>query len=63
MTKRFPKDCPTDCKYLNSWDLSVDDLTYVCTKLNMQVDGCDWNNPFCPFCPLTEMEVSDANSN
>ena len=59
----FPKDCPEDCKYLRSWDLSIDDLTYVCTKLNIQIDGCDSWGQFCPSCPLAEEEIQDAIGN
>lgn len=50
---RFPIDCPSDCLHLNSWDMSVDDWTYVCDKLNVQIDGCDtfskWILPTCPL--------------
>lgn len=35
---RFPTDCPFECKYHKAWDLSVDDWTHVCTKLNIQID-------------------------
>lgn len=58
--RTFPKDCPKECKYLKSWDLSIDDWTNVCTKLNMQIDDCDCMNPFCPLCPLTKEELGEA---
>ena len=49
---RFPIDCPPDCPHLRWWDMSVDDLTYVCEELNTQIDGCDtvykWFLPTCP---------------
>lgn len=49
---RFPIDCPSDCPYLRWWDMSVDDLTYVCEELNIQIDGCDTVNKwFLPTCP------------
>lgn len=49
---RFPIDCPSDCPHLRWWDMSVDDLTYVCEELNIQIDGCDTANKwFLPTCP------------
>lgn len=49
---RFPIDCPSDCPHLQCWDMSVDDLTYVCEELNIQIDGCDTVNKwFLPTCP------------
>ena len=49
---RFPIDCPPDCQYLTGWDLSIDDLTYYCKKLDMQIDGCDTAIALLPLCPL-----------
>lgn len=49
---RFPIDCPSDCPHLRCWDMSIDDLTYVCEELNIQIDGCDTGNKwFLPTCP------------
>ena len=50
---RFPIDCPPDCPHLRWWDMSIDDLTYVCEELDIQIDGCDTCNKwFLPTCPL-----------
>lgn len=59
---RFPMDCPRECKYFKSWDLSIDDYTNVCYKLKKQVDDCDAYGPFyLPFfCPLSEKELREA---
>ena len=50
---RFPIDCPMECPHLQAWDMSVDDWTYVCNKLSIQIDGCDtlvkWLLPTCPI--------------
>lgn len=53
---RFPIDCPSDCPYLHEWDMSIDDLTFVCDKLNLQIDGCDMAIMPLPFCPIKEGE-------
>lgn len=63
---RFPIDCPTDCKYHKSWDLSIDDWTHVCTKLNKQMDEYDYGfgllfGQFL-FCPLSDEEIEDLNN-
>ena len=36
--KLFPRDCPKECPHFRMWDLSIDDYTFVCTKLNKQID-------------------------
>ncbi len=50
---QFPIDCPIDCPHLKAWDMSIDDWTYVCDKLSVQIDGCDmlvkWVLPICPI--------------
>lgn len=47
---QFPIDCPIDCPHLQAWDMSIDDWTYRCNKLNVQIDGCDtWVLPICPI--------------
>ena len=55
---QFPIDCPIDCPHLKAWDMSIDDWTYACDKLNVQIDGCDtWVLPICPiedFCSRAE---------
>ena len=49
---RFPIDCPMECPHLQMWDMSIDDWTYVCEQLNLQIDGCDMvNNWLLPICP------------
>lgn len=60
MAKQFPKDCPDDCPYFHRWDLSVDDYTNVCDKLEIQVDDMDAYSPFYlpRFCPLNKNEVA-----
>lgn len=58
--RSFPKDCPKECKYLKSWDLSIDDWTHVCEKLHIQTDDYDCLSPFCPLCPLSEDELKEA---
>lgn len=50
--KKFPLDCPRDCPYLHSWDMSIDDWTNICDLLKMQIDDCDMNFMFLPICPL-----------
>ena len=54
--KYFPKDCTEDCPHYKRYDLSVDDYTNICRKLNVQVDDMDAYGPFyVPFiCPLEE---------
>lgn len=50
---RFPIDCPPDCPYHDCWDLSIDDYTHVCHKLNRQIDDYDCGfTAFLPFCPI-----------
>ena len=54
---RFPIDCPAECPHLQVWDMSVDDLTYVCNKLSVQIDGCDtWTKWLLPVCPIERGE-------
>lgn len=56
MARRFPIGCPNDCPHLHSWDLSVDDWTHVCDKLEMQMDEYDYGYNIFPFCPLSDKE-------
>ena len=53
--RKFPKDCPSSCPHFVRFDMSVDDWTNHCDKLNVQIDDCDtdyqWVN-----CPLEEGE-------
>ena len=57
---RFPIDCPSDCPHLRWWDMSIDDLTYVCEELNIQIDGCDTVNKwFLPTCPKERITDED----
>ena len=58
--KLFPRDCPKECPHFRMWDLSIDDYVFACTKLNLQIDGCDIFHSFLPFCPLEE-EENDTN--
>lgn len=68
MAKQFPKDCTKDCPHYHYWDMSIDDYTNVCDKLDVQVDDCDAYSPFyIPlFCPLdatkesTEKELAES---
>lgn len=53
---RFPIDCPSDCPHLQWWDMSIDDLTYVCEELNIQIDGCDIALTPLPLCPIERRE-------
>lgn len=50
MTKRFPKDCTTDCPHYSQWDLSIDDLVGACDLLEISCDLCDEDYCFylCP---------------
>lgn len=56
--KKFPIDCNSDCPYLKQWDLSIDDWTNVCTKLNLQIDDMDAYgvNAGLPLCPIDRSE-------
>ena len=58
MSKNFPRDCPKDCPYYKSWDLSIDDYTNLCEILGIQIDDCDAYGPFhvSMLCPLAESE-------
>ena len=57
---RFPIDCPAECPHLQVWDMSVDDLTYVCNKLSVQIDGCDtWTKWLLPVCPIERGEQDE----
>lgn len=58
---RFPVDCPYDCPYIRSWDMSIDDYTYVCDALGMQIDGCDtFFKSLLPYCPIEKRGEHDA---
>ena len=54
---KFPIDCPLDCPHMKAWDMSIDDWTYKCDRLSMQIDGCDtfFFESLLPNCP-TEAE-------
>lgn len=56
MAKKFPMDCTEDCPNYHCWDMSIDDYTNVCDKLEVQVDDMDaygpWYTPL--ICPLEE---------
>lgn len=62
---RFPIDCPPDSPYHECWDMSIDDYTHVCHKLNRQIDEYDCGfgtNAFLPFCPIDiEKEMKKHN--
>ena len=61
---RFPIDCPLECKFHKAWDLSVDDWTHVCTKLNIQIDEYDCGfTGLLPICPIERepMRLIDAD--
>ena len=51
----FPQDCPHDCPYLRAWDMSIDDWTFICKKLKMQIDACDIGFVLAPICPKGEV--------
>ena len=54
---RFPIDCPAECPHMQAWDMSIDDWTYVCNKLSVQIDGCDtWVKWLLPTCPIEKGE-------
>ena len=61
MAIRFPNDCPKDCKYFVTWDMSVDDWTNVCNKGRMQVDDCDTDYVSYP-CPLETEKTGAVNT-
>ena len=54
--KKFPLDCSFKCPHYHSYDLSIDDWTCVCDKLNVQIDECDTDFKWM-FCPLDNNEV------
>ena len=58
---KFPIDCPLDCTHMKEWDMSIDDWTYKCDILKIQIDGCDtFFKSSLPNCPIeTESEVSE----
>ena len=58
MSKKFPINCSENCPHYHYWDLSIDDYTNVCDKLQLQVDDMDAYGPFyVPLdCPLAESE-------
>lgn len=46
---KFPWNCG-ECPLLQSYDLSVDDLTYVCLWSKAQIDDCDrYKSAQCPL--------------
>ena len=54
---KFPIDCPMECPYLQAFDMSIDDWTYVCNKLNVQIDECDtFAKLLLPTCPIERGE-------
>lgn len=54
---RFPVDCPEDCPFHETFDLSVDDWTHICTKLGKQIDEYDCGFPeLLPICPIEKGE-------
>ena len=57
----FPKDCLQNCPHYTCYDLSIDDYTNICSKLNLQVDDCDAYGPmYIPrFCPLSDEEFNE----
>lgn len=59
--KKFPIDCNEKCKYFACWDLSVDDLTCVCRKMNVQIDLCDsdFQRFICPLGIKVDEEVQN----
>jgi len=44
---------------MKAWDMSIDDWTYKCGRLNIQIDGCDtFFESLLPICPIeTESKV------
>lgn len=57
---RFPIDCLMECPHLQAWDMSVDDYTYVCDALGMQIDGCDtFFKSLLPYCPIEKRGEQD----
>ena len=61
MAKQFPRDCTKDCPYYHYWDMSIDDYTNVCDKLEVQVDDMDAYGVFyIPLvCPLDATKEGD----
>ena len=56
--KKFPQDCPNDCPHFRAWDMSVDDWTCICKKLNVQIDLCDSDFKWV-YCPLKDDEQKE----
>ena len=56
-TVRFPIDCPANCPYHKQYDLSIDDWTHICIKLNRQMDEYDYGFGIFLLCPLDEEEL------
>ena len=54
--KKFPLDCSFKCPHYHSYDLSIDDWTCICDKLNVQIDEYDTDFKWM-FCPLDNNEV------
>jgi len=66
MAIRFSIDCPVDCEFHKMWDLSVDDYTHVCTKLDAQMDESDYGFGAFLLCPLSASELrgdTDGSNN
>jgi hypothetical protein len=57
--KQFPKDCNKECPHFRAFDMSVDNWVYRCTKLQIEVDGCDAYSGLMllPLCPLNLEEL------
>ena len=54
---RFPVDCPEDCPFHETFDLSVDDWTHICTRSGKQIDEYDCGFPeLLPICPIEKGE-------
>ena len=62
MNRRFPIDCPSECKYREVYDLSIDDLVSICNKMHKQIDDMDAYGPFYVplLCPLSDEEFKEA---
>lgn len=59
--KRFPRDCSIECPYYRTYDMSVDDWTSICTKLNAQIDDCDMDFIW-DYCPLDGQKEETENA-
>ena len=56
----FPRNCwDAECPNFHAWDMSIDDYTCYCDKLQLQVDACDeWM--FGRVCPLYKEEENEV---